>query len=153
MVNEAVTQALIEELQREDAAIVTTWEQFRVAQVRHQIQVHRYAAIRDLILERLGGSPYTEGWKWGLADLPSQGRFRFVNMTPGVAVVAALREASEPMTMDELVVKLRNGGGSPFPRAVNAALMQTKGIVRSEEGENVKYRYVEPDPDDVPFDN
>ncbi|MCJ7653800.1 MAG: hypothetical protein MUO97_00600, partial [Dehalococcoidia bacterium] len=85
------------------------------------------------------------------------GSYRFIHMTIGNAVVNALREAKDPMTLDE-IVKILWGGGvrkseTTLTRAVNAALMRTRGIQKTKDGKKFYPREIktEAEEEDLPF--
>jgi hypothetical protein len=141
MVLNPTHQALLDELGVEDKAMVETNDALRIAQVRWQIASRRYVAVRDLVIERLGASPYIDPMRWRV-NFASQGRFRFYLMAPGDAVTAALTERQEPTTLQELMETLTSGGNMLPLRSINAALMQTKGIEKTADD---KYLYVQPE--------
>jgi hypothetical protein len=138
-----VMKQLMEELAHEDKALAEASEAFKRAATRYQVASRRYAAVRDLVLDRLGHSPYKKGIaeEYGV-EFPTGGRERFIYTAAGEAVVAALKESGEPLTLEQIIEVLRGGGltSAYETRAVNAALMKTKGIVKMEEG---KYVYVD----------
>jgi hypothetical protein len=151
-----IIQGLMQELAREDAALVEADEALTRARTRFQVASRKYAAVRDVVAQHLGRSPYSVSPPmWNSADgtfhhgFPSDGRFRFIYMAPGDAVVAALRESAEPMSLDEIVDRMQ-AGGLRLPgltRVVNAALINTPGVEKTADG---KYRYEAADPHDLP---
>jgi hypothetical protein len=146
---------LLSELAKEELEVVEADNRLRLAQIAFELAVRRYAAVRDYVTQRLGSSPYSIKTKWPEpynVHTDFRGRYRFAQMEPGDAAVAALKETDTPMTLEEIVNHLRTGGlrvpSSLLTRSVNAALMRTTGIQKSEDG---KYTYKEVSPDEFPF--
>jgi hypothetical protein len=158
--NKLVTDGLLIELAKEEVALIEADAELQYAQAKFDVASRKYAAVRDMVTAHLGKSPYSKGdVKW-----PSQaltmitnkfkpfGLYRFLHMKTGDATVDVLKEAKEPLTLEEIVEKVRAGGirksETFLIRAINAALMRTKGVEKTKDG---KYKYKEPEPADIPF--
>ncbi len=141
---------IISQLAEEEQALADAHAQFKTASIRFDIASRKYAAIRDMFRSRWGFSPYEPGSHlMEVFKKPYWGRYRFINMKPGKAAVALLSEliGGVPLTLNEVVEGLIRGGinlgevtwsDSSIKRAINAALMQTRGIRKTEEG----YEYI-----------
>ncbi|MCX6009196.1 MAG: hypothetical protein NTW48_04055 [Chloroflexi bacterium] len=162
----AVVGGLEQELCRQEDMLKAADEELKRAQAKFDVASRKYAAIRDTLTKYLGYSPYEKGhgevtepvWNEDeIIDFILYGKYRFMHMTIGNAVIAALREAEEPLALEDIVQKLREGGirksESPLTRAVNAALMRTKGIQKTKDGEYFYPREVktEAEGEDLPF--
>ena len=148
---ESFVQGLLDELLNGEQKLMEAQSALRAAQAKFDIESRKYAVVRDILTERLGHSPYSHtrfqerAHRLALFEIDKKyGRFRFIHMPIGNAVVAALQEVDEPLTLEAIVKRLRDGGirgsGSFLNRAVNAALMRTGGVVKTEDG---KYIYEE----------
>jgi hypothetical protein len=148
-----LARGLLEELLKEDQALVEAAGELEQARTRYQVASRKYAAVRDVVSAHLGRDPYALSlFSLGFyQDFPSKGRYRFLHMSPGDATVAALKESEEPMTLEEIIEKLASGGlrAPGMARMMNAALMRTTGVQKTEDG---RYRYEAADPDDLPFE-
>lgn len=151
--DEDVIVGLFTELAKEESALAETDAVFRQARIKFDVASHKYAAVRDMVTEQLGFSPYltedaTGPWPYETEQPELNGFYRFILMKPGDAIVAALKEMNEPLTLQQIQNRLINGR-FPYPtRAINAALMRTKGVVKTDDD---KYIYQEPEPEEVPF--
>lgn len=157
-----VTEGLLIELAKEEALLTEVEAEFVNAKTKYNVATRKYAAVRDMLTDYMGFSPYLEispEWPEEAKRIrPNKwGRFKFVHMKPGDAVVEVLCRAEEPISLEEIVERLRAGGIGTISilltRQVNAALMKTNGIVKNEEG---KYTYEGPQeeeikPDELPF--
>ena len=148
--NYPVVYGLVQELTREDKALVEADMALYNAQIRFEVASQKYAAVRDVVARHLGRNPHSKGVESEYdVKFPSNGRYRFIHMSVGDAILDALKESEEPMTLEQIAEVLWNGHLRPVaPRIVNAALMRTTGVKRTEDG---RYRYI-PDPDDLPFE-
>jgi hypothetical protein len=148
----AVVRGLLKELVAEEGALAEADKQLAAARARFDVASRKYAAVRDMVQSYLGTSPYTQdnNTLFFNGGVYNPGAYRFIHMNPGDAVVAALKGAKEPMGLDEIVETLRRGririAEKILTRSVNAALMKTTGIEKTDDG---KYRYVE---EDLPFE-
>jgi len=162
----AVVKGLEQELCRQEDMLRTADEELKTAQAKFDIASRKYAAIRDTLAKYLRYSPYNKEhgevtepvWEADeIIDFISYGKYRFIHMTIGNAVVAALMEAENPLALEDIVQKLREGGirksESTLTRAVNAALMRTKGIQKTKGGEYFYPREIkiEAEVEDLPF--
>ena len=144
--NDPIVQGLLKELGQEDKALAEAEKNLREARINFEVSSRKYAAVRDVIAKTIGHNPFSDEQRrifW-----TTKGRFRFIWMDVGDAIVDALKESDQPMTLEEIVDALTSGGlrvADPT-RAVNAALMRTTGVKKSEDG---KYRY---EPDEIPFE-
>ena len=144
----AIIQGLLVELLHEEDLLSDAASALKEAQIRFEVASQKYAAVRDVVARHLGRNPRKEWVSQQVREL--SGRFRFIHMIPGNAVVAALAEAQEPMSLEQIVELLRAGtfrGASP--RVVNAALMGTSRVEKTEDG---KYRYIQPEVEELPFE-
>jgi len=148
---DAIVKGLMAELADEDDAIRDAARALEQARVRFEVASQKYAAVRDVVAAHLGHNPTNQdALKCGVQFF-SEGRFRFIHMAIGDAAVAALRESDEPMALEEIATAVVKGGlrVPGAVRAVNAALMNTSGVEKTEDG---KYRYVEPVEEELPFE-
>lgn len=136
-------RVLVEALQREDEAITNAGDALENARRAFEIASVKYAAVRDLIRERFHDDPYDIG---GI-PFTSGGRYRFLRMATGDAIVTVLKAADKPLTLEEIMPALRAGSLRKTPRAVNAALMRTRGVLVSKDGGTYIFD-PENDPDD-----
>ena len=146
-----VVEGLLNEMGSAESHLSIEDEKLREAQANFEVASRKYSALRDMTAKYMGQNPYV--WilqHGGTIDWEISGRYRFIQMTIGAAVVAALQEMKEPAGLAEIAKKLRSGGVRRSPesliRAVNAALMRTKGIVKDKDN---KYSFVEEE--DLPF--
>lgn len=106
----------------------------------------KFMAIRDLVTEQLGGSPYSEDLPSN--EYPTEGRLRFVGMAPGEACSQLLMEVlakdvdqKKPLSLARMLIALRKGGLDEVDsRTINAALMAM--VKRGEvikDGDKYKY--------------
>jgi hypothetical protein len=97
----------IMELANDDAALVEIDAELRRVKARREVIGRKYAVMRDIVTERLGCSPYATSLvvapNYDDIEFRSEGAFRFIYMDVGSAALAALEEAKEPMTLEELV--------------------------------------------------
>lgn len=148
---DAIIRGLLAELVKEEDAVGKAAATLAEATVNFNVASRKYAAVRDMLVAEMGHSPYAKGSKLGQLALDvlkrpiKLGMFRFIHMRVGRAVVAALKEASEPLTLEQIVKTLQDGGiqlpEATLTRATNAALMKTSGIEKTQDD---KYRYEEP---------
>ncbi|MGA9047649.1 MAG: hypothetical protein WB588_01495 [Dehalococcoidia bacterium] len=164
--DESIKKGLLNELLALEDKLSEIYQRFKKDQAEYEIASRKYAAMRDMVTKYLGHSPYDApepdfGGLSIMAEDPAggpglYGGFRFIYIPIGKAVISALREAGEPLSLEEIVKRLQNGGverdESSLTRAVNAALIKTKGIAKTKEG---KYSYIQGEgdiePDDIPF--
>lgn len=150
----SVTEGLLVELSKEEALLAEAESELAGARVRYNVATRKYAAVRDMVTEHLDSSPYLEScpeWPMEAQKIrPADwGRWRFIHMEPGEAIVAALKEVSEPQTLEEIVDRLSRGRMRlAIPRVINAALMRTSGVGKTDDG---KYWYQEPETEELPF--
>lgn len=152
---DGVTDGLLRELAKEEAALFVAELEFGEAEAKFEVASRKYAAVRDMVTKHLGYSPYIKPKEeWPHSAVEQMGGFplgdnRFIHMKTGDAVVAMLKETREPVTLEEIVKGLRRGGirraETILTRKVNAALMRTSGIEKTDDG---KYWYQEPEPDE-----
>ena len=126
--------------------------------ILYDLAARRYAAVRDMVEEMNGGkSPYDSECGLPLwAALPegaphsaasSFGRYRYLFKPVGDAVREALEDVGQPIDISNLVKLLREGGLSTDARAVNASLLNMKGILRTPTG----HYSLEPPKDELPL--
>ncbi len=151
-----ITDQLMDELLVEDQKITDRGIALDKAETSFNIEVVRYAAVRDLVQQVLGEDPYStpEG-----AKLPSGGIYRYRQMKVGLAIRQVLKEAPQPLDAAAIVQKLKLGlklrpGPELDGRAINAALMTLVRIGHASKVEDTgdvsHYEYIpdEPEPDD-----
>jgi len=165
MKDDTIQQGLIDELNTLEDRLCEINQRLKKDQTEFGIVSRKYAAMRDMVMKYLGHSPYNEAQSDfdGLSPVPKgdqgvefYGSFRFIYMPVGKAVVSALKEAGNPLSLDEIVKWLKTGGiereESSLIRAVNAALIKTKGIDKTSDGKySYKWDEGEIEPDDMPF--
>jgi hypothetical protein len=169
MPNKVVAGGMLIELAKEEKSTAVAGERLAQAQADFEIASRKYAAVRDATEDYLGRSPYASGVEWELDKDPDLlvffldrplGRFRYIHMPIGNAIVAVLHENGGEMTLGEIAAALIQGGIA-YPdqtlsgRSINAALMRTTRIERTgenERGPTYRFREVEVDPDDLPFE-
>ncbi len=155
--DDPILAELVGELRNDDATLVRADHELREARMRFEVTSRKYAVMRDIVSRRLGFSPYAKSIalpdREDQVKFASRGRYRFIHMDVGDAAVAALDEAEEPVTLEELVATLRNGGiGYPadqLPRMLNAALMKKSGVAKTHDGRYL--RQEEAELEDLPF--
>ena len=152
---------LLVELDRGELRMAEARDQVRDAQAEYEVQMIKYAALRDAANAKYGeaNSPYLHPEDWpDDVEIGERGRFRFIRMPAGESAELVLAEQREPMTLAEIIDAIRAGGGYAEARAVNAALQGKGNIVRIDppDADGVaKYtlaiREGDIDPDDLPF--
>jgi len=152
MVDKAQAIELLTALTNEEATLAQAVQRLRTANTEYDLASSRFAAIRDLVTRRLGGSPYSERLRQTYAPNPrlQLDEYRFLGMNPADAALEVVRESSYPLTLDAIVERLV-AGGLVWPnllRSVNAGLMNRSGIEKDADG---GYYYV-PEEEDIPFD-
>ena len=161
---DTVSQGLLRALMADEEAITAAHREWSKAYTNFDIISRRYAAMREAVRERLGVSPYSQNVHWPPKEtgrfppppvLPhTTFPFRYVRMKIGDAIVEVLAEATVPLTVEEIGQALGQGGLSTRDaRAVNAALINMKGVGKSSNGQ---YKLIEEPPtnddiDDLPF--
>jgi len=145
-----IVRGLMAELAHEDEVLAKAGEALQQAEVRFEVASQKYAAVRDVVGAYLGRPPRNSDAVGYGVFFRSKDRYRFIHMAPGDAVVAVLRDSDEPMALDEIANAVRSGGllVPGTMRSVNAALMNTSGVEKMEDG---KYRYAEK-ADELPFE-
>jgi len=153
---DSVSQGLLNALKEDEEAIVKAYRGLADARTTFDVASRRYAAMREAVRARLGASPYSKEVDWPAKTRREKTshyefRFRYVEMQVGDAVTEVLSTSEETLTLDEIATQL-SSGGLHFRdiRAINAALINTKNILKLEDG----YRYEEEpidDTDDLPF--
>jgi len=157
-----VDDNLIQVLKAEDEALVQAEYRLEQAQADWELISARYAAVRDVVTERVGRSPYIIGEP--KVDFPSNGAYRFIHMSMTDAVLQLLEESGGSFrSVDSLTEELRGGGlDVSDARSVNAglqALYRRGAIVRDANGqyalapEPEKLELEEiPEAEDIPFE-
>ena len=126
--------AILEALYAEDRKITELGKAVEKAQQECEIGTARYAAVRDMVREAINRDPYSQHLALYEApideDLVSDGRYRFLLMPMGNAVLEILAEANDSLSVPQVKKALLKGGVKDVDgRAVNAALMT---LVRTE---------------------
>lgn len=143
--NPAADGRLLHELALEERALIEADEALRIARNDFEVAARKYAAVRDLVTDFLGYSPYHEDAVWGAEEariVPSEdrGAYRFLHLKPRDAIVAALDEQAGDLSLAALEERLKSGGLDLGKRAINAALMRLAGVKRTSRG---TYRLLE----------
>jgi hypothetical protein len=152
---------LLVELDRGELRMAEAREQMREASAEYEVQMIKYAALRDAANMKYGeaNSPYLHPDDWPEdVEIEERGRFRFVRMPAGEAAVLVLAQQRDPMTLAEILQAIREGGGYAEARSINAALQGKNNVVRidpEQEGGVATYALARADgdidPDDLPF--
>jgi len=136
---------LFAELAIEEQNLVDKEEAAFKANINQEVAAKKYAAVRDMVEEQLGYSPYTKP----LDEMPPYiqkdftdrglkdfwGRHRFITMNTGDAIVMALSEVDVPVDLGTLAMRLQRGGLEFADiRSINAALIRTKGVKKTDDG-------------------
>ena len=150
-----VIDGLLVELAREERAALSAIQAVSDARVRYDVAVRKFAAVREAVAAAIGRSPYAPDVAWPVeageaVREPERGRLRFILMPTGDAVVAALHEANQPLSLEQIIAHLRGGGLTLAPRAVNAALINTPGLTKQPDG-RYEYKPKKAGDDDLPF--
>jgi hypothetical protein len=145
--NPAADGRLLHELALEERALIEADEALRIAQNDFEVAARKYTAVRDLVTDFLGYSPYHEDAVWGadearIVPAEDRGAYRFLHLKPRDAIVAALDEQANGLTLDGLEERLKSGGLDLGKRAINAALMRLAAVKRTARG---TYHLVEND--------
>lgn len=141
-------KALLDELADAEKALEVANDALKKADIKFEMAALKYGGIRDAALEFYGHSPYKDGgrlqWRVRMGDgykIEQLGKFRFINQAVGQAVTSALQEVDEPQTLDDIVQRLIDGHyhleSTTLKRGVNAALINTKNIVKTDDGKYV----------------
>lgn len=151
VISKSLIRKYLEELAVDESAITEAAEAYEAAKSAIDVRLRRYIALRDYVTEKLGQSPYSEGVEWpepyeaydAYGERIERGRFRFSGMSVGDAILEVLEEEAiaspdDPwLPLQSIIERLSLGGlGFPEPvqgRAVNAALLKTSGITRSQD--------------------
>ena len=137
---ESAIVEVAKELVKQEQALIHAEEAVDRTVTLHRLAAKRYAAVRDMASDMLGGKdPYSphSGFDIQLlvsGDTPNLGHYRYLFKTVGEAVHAALADAVQPMSIQDLVTVLGNGGLRVDARAVNASLLNMRGVHKSPEG-------------------
>ena len=152
--NESVIFEILSQLDDGEQAILEVESQLALALIRFRLAGTKYAAVRDMAIERWGFNPYEpvystlydwpgeqEREEQGLKPRPPwRGRYRFVRMKMGEAAVAFLKEQEEgPVSLNEIVKGLEGGGFGGYDytvsgRAIHAALINAAGVEKDDDG-------------------
>lgn len=143
--SETFIQGLLDELTNREERLTEANSALREARAKFDVEARSYAVIRDILTEHLGHSLYAhseysmKSQRLAYFELDKKrARFRFIQMEVGEAVLAALQEVDKPLTLEEIVQRLQSGGMhrryESLIRAVNAALIRTSGIMKTEDG-------------------
>ena len=126
-------------LDREEAGLAEAHGALAKAQIEFDVASRKYAALRDLFAEKFVEPPYSVG-SMTLSSTRggSRGRYRFIHMVASDAIIAALMESEEPLSLGALYRLLETGGwaletGGPSLRSINAALMKTTGVTKTDD--------------------
>lgn len=159
-----VEEGLIGELLAEEDRLIAADGNLAKARTDFEVNARKYAAVRDMLFHLLGHNPYVGdqfkralgfNYKGGMAG--AHGRYQYIYMKPGDAVIDVLRQSPQPMGLEEIVERVKAGGirlpSVALTRAVNAALMRTTGVVKDEATSKYSYKQEEPGEsvDDLPF--
>jgi hypothetical protein len=140
--SDLVLSELLTELASQEHQLMDMEKEYLQAQSRFEMASRKYATVRDMVIEHLGFSPYFSGnWVFWPAEIEesvkaNKGKYRFIHMDAGEAVVAALSEVEGALTLEEIWERLRSGGFNKDykidMRTVNAALINTSRIIKKD---------------------
>jgi hypothetical protein len=135
----AAESRLLHELAAEEAALVQAEDALRIARNDYDVAARKYAAVRDLVTDVLGYSPYHEdaGWLAPASQVVARerrGAYRFLLMRPRDAIVAALSEGPSELDLEGINERLKSGGLDLGLRAINAAVMRLGGVRKGPKG-------------------
>lgn len=155
---DSISQGLLQALRLDEAELAKAHQAYLAAYSAWDVAGRRYAAMREAVRERIGQSPYAKGVEWPqlsgnahVEDMLRRGRFRYIRMDVGEAVVEVLQEADEPLDLGRIVPALRDGGlVVRDARTVNAALINTKGVKNLQNG-TYEYEKPETEEEDLPW--
>ena len=123
------------ELVAEEKVLAEADEKLSEARVKYEMAARRYAAVRDATIEMMGGeNPYKHPVGVYPADNPAFGRYRYLYRSVGDAALEALSMTRKPLSLDELVKTLCGGHLDTNARAVNASLLNLKGVEKLPDG-------------------
>lgn len=130
---------LLHELALGERALIEADEALRIAQNDFEVAARKYAAVRDLVTDFLGYSPYHEDAVWAAEEArivppEDRGAYRFLYLKPRDAIVAALDEQAADLSLEDLDKRLKSGGLDLGKRAINAALMRLAAVRRTGRG-------------------
>ena len=162
---EVISEALLE-LIRQEEALAEADRSLELAQGRYKLAAKRYAAVRDAVVDILNGvSPYGDPTELQACprdpdsadghyyfDSPAFGKYKYLYKSVGEAVLEALGTTVYPLTLWELVAELEEGHLYTDARAVNASLLNMKGVEKLPDGSYLTAgRTAVPFDDDLPF--
>ncbi len=128
---------LVKAIEDADAEITRLGKAVEKAQREFDIGASSYAAVRDMVRKAAHCDPYSPlltRYSAGLTeDLPSDGKYRFLLMPVGTAVLQILAEAPTSQSVPEIKKVLLKGGADVDGRAINAALMTLVRVGRVEK--------------------
>ena len=144
---EVISEALLE-LIRQEEALAEADRSLELAQGRYKLAAKRYAAVRDAVVEILNGvSPYGDPTDLQTCptdpdsadghyyfESPAFGKYKYLYKSVGEAVGEALRTTVCALTLGELVAALEEGHLYTDARAVNASLLNMKGVEKLPGG-------------------
>ena len=138
--NESTIVEVAKELVAQEQALMHAEEIMERASTLYRLAAKRYAAVRDMVAEMLGGkSPYSASFGLDVQlllseETPNFGHYRYLFKAVGDAVYEALEDAPEPLSIQDVVTALRHGGLPTDARAVNASLLNMRGVHKSPDG-------------------
>lgn len=135
------TKTILEELAKTENELLEADTALAAAETRRGIAMVTFATIRDHARDILGRPPFTlTEEEWEQRKNPKSGRFRYARMRPSEAAIDVLKEFG-PLRQDNLIEKMLQGGLEVRDgRAINAALMNHKRIVREKENGKLSLR-------------
>ena len=164
---ETIAEVIVE-LVRQEEAVAEADRTLDLARGRYELAAKRYAAVRDAVYAMLETNPYGDPSEIGTCpDDPSNpgepyfanpnfGQYQFLYKTVGEAVIEALECSTHPLTLNELTAELRDGHLDTDARAVNASLLNMKGVEKSPDNTyriagRLFFDEITSDEDDLPF--
>ncbi|MCH8206397.1 MAG: hypothetical protein IH956_05275 [Chloroflexi bacterium] len=149
-------RAILADLRHEEKRLADAERAVQEAAAHYRIAESHYVAIRDFARQSFGRTPYSTHFieQWGPdganlligGDDPSFGKYRFRGMKVGDAIVEYLTVSGGDRDIDQIIAALSEGGmRNASRRPINAALMNTTGIVRTEGPDYAHYSYEEPE--------
>lgn len=155
-----IVLGLLSELAKEEEAVGRANVALAEARAKFDVASRKYAAVRDMVTARLTRSPYCNesiafyrsvAVNEAKVIIENPGQYRYLYMSMGDAIVDVLQDTEEPLGLGDIVKRLRDGGYEISDvRQVNAALMKTSGITKTEDGK-YELEETEEEPEDLPF--
>lgn len=148
MPNTTAVEEILRAVHRKETALQEMHDRLAIARAQYQLAAGDYAAARDLATQWIGKFPYAGDVVW--PDGRGNGTYRFIKMSAGDAVIAALQE-SEPLTAEEILSRVHAGSLGEYVtlRGLTAAMNRLDKVEQLPDG---SYRLKSVEVDDLPFE-